>query len=579
MSSLLLLPPLAAVGLLLPGIVIAAVIALVILGLVVASRYKTVPPNGIGVFYGRKYAYTFTDAAGGTKVGQRGFHIVTGGGKILLPVVEQYQVMSTAAFQVAIQEEGVPTAKNVPVKIEAMATCRISPNPDEQANAVQAFLGKTPDAISSTVSEILRGHVRSIIAGLTVEQILRDRAEFNKRVLDESADEFKKLGIQIITLVVQDVSDEVGYIKALGQQETAGTIRDAAIATAEAERTTKIKVSDAKREAALNEAANAAKVADAEKDRDIQIAQFKTETETKRAQADLANSIAKATQEQKLRTVEAERDTAAAQAGIKVQEQRAILRERELNATLITEANAKKNASLIEADAQQQVAERTARRVEIEANGRAAATIKDGEAQATRTRAIATADAEATRVKLTAEAEGTQATQLAHAKGVEANQLAMAKGTEANLLASANGKKAALLAEAEGTEKLNEALANMSDSAKLIFILERLPNLLDKGGDAGAKMLTAVFDPLGKSLGAIKNVSIVDMGGNDSKGGVAKFAGSIPQAIASMVANAEALGINVKPLLKLVKLDPSKLSEMIGLVDSVVPEAEVTEKK
>ncbi len=563
---------------LMPGIIVAAVIALVILGLVVASRYKTVPPNGIGVFYGREYPFTFTDASGVVKTGRRGFHIVTGGGKILLPVVEQYQVMSTAAFQVGISEQGVPTAKNVPVKIEAMATCRISPNPEEQANGVQAFLGKSPDSIASTVSEILRGHVRSIIAGLTVEQILRDRAEFNKRVLDESADEFKKLGIQIITLVVQDVSDEVGYIAALGKQETAGTIRDAAIATAEAERTTKIKVSDAQREASLNAAANAAKVADAEKDRDIQIAQFRTETETKRAQADLANAIAKAEQEKKLRVIEADRDTAAAQAGIGVQEQRAKLRERELNATLITEANAKKAASLIDADAQQQVAERTAKRVEVEANGRAAATIKDGEAQATRTRTIATADAEATRVKLTAEADGTRATQLAHASGVEANQLAMAKGTEANLLASANGKKAALLAEAEGTEKLNQALANMSDSAKLIFILERLPNLLDKGGDAGAKMLTAVFDPLGKSLGAIKNVSIVDMGGGDSKGGVAKFAGSIPQAIASMVANAEALGIDVKPLLKLVKLDPSKLQQMIGMVDSVIP-ADATEVK
>ncbi len=576
MQSILSLPLAALGSFLVPSIILAAVIALVILGLVVASRYKTVPPNGIGVFYGRSYPYSFTDSQGVTKTAKRGFHIVTGGGKILLPIVEQYQVMSTAAFQVAIEEQGVPTAKNVPVKIEAMATCRISPNPDEQANAVQAFLGKTPDAIANTVSEILRGHVRSIIAGLTVEQILRDRAEFNRRVLDESADEFKRLGIQIITLVVQDVSDEVGYIAALGKQETAGTIRDAAIATANAEKTTKIEVSNAQREASLNAAANAAKVADAEKDRDIQIAQFKVETETKKAQADMANSIAKATQEKQLRVIEADRDTAAAQAGIGVQEQKAKLRERELNATIITEANAKKAASLIDAEAQQQVAERTAKRVEIEANGRAAATVKDGEAQATRTRAIATADADATKVRLTAEADGTRATQLAIAAGVEANSLATAKGTEANLLATANGKRAALLAEAEGTEKLNEALATMSDSAKLIFILERLPNLLDKGGDAGAKMLAAVFTPLGESLGAIKNVSIVDMGGKDGGNGVAKFAGSIPEAIAGMVAKAEALGIDVKPLLKLTKIDASKLKDMIGMVDAVVPEADVS---
>lgn len=550
-----------------PAIAVAAIIALVVVGLVVASRYKTIPPNAIGVFYGRKYV---TKDSEGNHI-ERGFKIVTGGGKILLPVVERYQTMTTEAFQVGINENGVPTAKNVPVKIEAMATCRISSNPDEQANAVQAFLGKTPEAISQIISEILRGHVRSIIAGLSVEAILRDRAEFNKKVLEESADEFKKLGIQIITLVVQDVSDEVGYIKALGQQETAGTIRDAEIATAEAKRTTQIKVSDAQREASLNAAQNAAKVADAEKDRDIQIAEFRVQTETKKAQADMAFGIAKATQEKSLRVIEADRDTSAAKAGIAVQEQRAVLRERELNATLITEANAKKAASLIDADAQQQVAERTARRVEVEANGRAAATIKDGEAQATRTRAIAEADAAATKVRLTAEADGAKATQLAHAAGVEANQLALAKGTQANLLAAAEGKKAGLLAEAEGTEKLNEALANMSDSAKLIFILERLPNLLDKGGDAGAKMLAAVFEPLGQSLGAIKDVRIIDMGGKDGQNGVAKFAGSIPEMIAGALVKAQALGIDLTPLAKLIKLDPTKLNEMIGLVDQVLP--------
>ncbi len=544
-----------------PAVIIAVVIAIAVVGIVVASRYKTVPPNAIGVFYGRKYTSKDNDG----KTIERGFKIITGGGKILLPIVEQFQYMSTAAFQVGIDENGVPTAKNVPVKIEAMATCRISPNPDEQANAVQAFLGKQSAEISATVSEILRGHVRSIIAGLSVEQILRDRAEFNKRVLDESADEFKKLGIQIITLVVQDVSDEVGYIKALGQQETAGTIRDAEIATAEAKRTTQIKVSDAQREAALNAAQNAAKVADAEKDRDIQIAEFRVQTEGKKAQADMANAIAKTTQEKNLKVLEAERDTASAKANIAVQQQRAELRERELNATLIVEANAKKAASLIDAEAQQQVAERTAKRIEIEANGRAAATVKDGDAQATKTRAIATADADATRARLTAEADGTKATQLATAAGVEAN-----------LLAAAKGKQAGLEAEAIGTEKLNKALATMSDSAKLIFILERLPNLLDKGGEAGSKMLASIFTPLGQSLGAIKNVSIVDMGGKDGGNGVAKFAGSIPAAIAAMVANAEALGIDVKPLLKLVKLDPSKLKEMIGMVDAVVPEVETT---
>lgn len=538
-----------------PGIIVAVVIALAVLGLVVASRYKRVPPNALGVFYGRKYVTRDADG----KTVERGFKIVTGGGKILLPIVEQFQYMSTAAFQVEISEDNVPTQKNVPVQIIAVATCRISAIADEQANAVQAFLGKSPDEISQTIGQILRGHVRSIIAGLTVEQILRDRAEFNAKVLNESADEFRKLGIQIITLVVQDVKDTLGYIQALGQQEVAEKKRDAAIT-----------VSNANRQTAEVNAQNAVKVADAEKVRDVQIAEFKAQTETKRAQADLANSIAKAEQEETLRMVEAKRDTSAAKAGIAVQEQRALLKERELNATLLTEAEAKRKALIIDADAQQQVAERTAKRVEIEADGRRAAAIKEGEGIASKTRAVASADADATRVRLTADADGAKANQLAIAAGVEANQLALAKGTGANLLALADGKRAQLLAEADGTLKLAEALKTLSEQGRLIMILDRLPTLLDKGGEAGAKMLAAVFEPLGASLGAIKSVSIVDMGGTDSKGGVAKFAGSIPGMITEMLVKAEAQGIDIKPLLKLAKIDPSKLKEMIGMVDHVI---------
>jgi len=547
-------------GLTIPAIAIAVVVALAVVGVVVASRYKTVPPNAIGVFYGRKYAAK--DAQGNAI--ERGFKIVTGGGKILLPIVEQYQVMSTAAFQVEIEEMDVPTAKNVPVQIKAVATCRISSNPDEQSNAVQAFLGKQPQEIAMTVLEVLRGHMRSIIAGLTVEQILRDRAEFNKKVLEESADEFRKLGIQIITLVVQDVKDTLGYIQALGQQEVAEKKRDAAIKTAEADKETKIKVSDAQREAAQVAAQNAAKVADAEKDRDIQIAEFKVQTETKKAEADMANSIAKTTQEKNLRVLEADRDTAAAQAGISVQEQRAKLKERELNATLIVEANAKRDAAIIDADALQQVATRTAKRVEIEADGNRAAAIKEGEGIASRTKSIAVADADATRVKLTAEADGAKAAQLAIAAGSEANLLAAAKGTEAELLA-----------KAKGTLELAEAMKSLDERGQLLLVLDKLPGLFDKGGDAGAKMLAAVFTPLGTSLGAIKQVSIVDMGGTDSKGGVAKFAGSIPSMLAEMLVKAEAQGIDIKPLLKLAKIDTGKLQQMIGLVDSVLP-AETT---
>jgi len=564
-------------GFLIPTVAVASIVALFVTARAVASRYKTVPPNGIGVFYGRNYTYSYTDTAGNPAKGNRGFLVIQGGGKIQIPIVEKYEIMSTAAFQVEIQESQVPTAKNVPLNITAVATCRISQNPDEQSNAVQAFLGKREEEISTTISQILRGHVRSIIAKLTVEQILRDRAEFNKQVLEESSDEFRKLGIQIITLVVQDVQDSDGYIKALGKKETAAIIRDAAVATAEATKETEIKTSNAQRESAQVKAENAALVADAEKVRDIKIAEFKVQTETKKAEADMANAIAKTTQEQALRVKEAGRDAAQAEAGVAVQEKQAVLNQKKFEATIITEATAKAKAALIEADNQQQVAERTSQRVVIESTGKANALAKEGEGIASKTKTVAIADAEATKVRLTAQAEGDKATLLAAAEGNKATLLAVADGRRASLLAEAegnekallavaNGKRAALLAEAEGTDKLAKALSELSESGRFIMVLDRLPSILDHGGEAGSKLLAAMFGPLGESLGAIKNVSIVDMGGNGGKG-LNGFAGSIPTMVAEFFAKAKASGVDVTPLLKLLKMDPAKLAEMAGFIE------------
>jgi uncharacterized membrane protein YqiK len=140
------------------------------------------------------------------------------------------------------------------------------------------------------------------------------------------------------------------------------------------------------------------------------------------------------------------------------------------------------------------------------------------------------------------------------------------------LLAEAEGnaaaKKQALLAEAEGTQKLAEALAQMSSDARFILVLDKLPGLLDHGGDAGAKLLTAIFGPAAAAIAQIDKISIVDVGGNGQ--GLAKVAGLAPQAVFQVLTQLEALGIDVKGLLKLLKIDPSGIEALLA---GVKPEA------
>src|SRR4051812_12918485 len=284
---------------LIPFMAILLVLALIFIARAISTRYIKVPPNAVAVFYGRKYRYVGSDGSPQT----RGFHILTGGGKVLLPVIERYQIMSTAAFQVEITEHNIPSAKNVGIDVHCVATCRISAVPEDLANAVTAFLNKDETYLKAFLQEILKGHLRSIIGKLEIDQLLRQRDEFNRQVLSESAEEFKRLGIQIVTLVIQEVKDAHGYIEALGKQAIAETMRDANVKVAEAEKETAIRVSNAEREAAQARAGNAAQMAEAEKSLQMKQADYKREVDAQKAVAETSYSLSKAQQERTLRVL------------------------------------------------------------------------------------------------------------------------------------------------------------------------------------------------------------------------------------------------------------------------------------
>lgn len=595
---------LAVVGLgqaVIPGFIVVLFVGILFVVWAMTKRYKRIPPNAIGVIYGRKRIQTGVD---GTK-SEVGFRLVTGGGVFVMPIVEAYAEMSTESFKIEITEDGIPTKKNVAVRVDGVAVCRISAVAEEQMSAVQLFLNNEQE-MREQIQAILRGHLRSIIGGLEVEELLRERSKFNEMVVKECTPELSRMGIRILTLVIQDIKDKEGYIEALGRQAVAGTKRDANIAVAEAERETKIKTSNANRDAAQAVASNDALVKQAEKDRDIQVAQFTKETQAKKAEADASFAIANAEQQKLVKLQEADRDTAAAEAQAKVQEMEARRKQKELEATVIVEAEVharalkitaegKRQAEQVEADTRNQVAAIDAQRAAVVAEGQKNAAIKTGEGEAQKRRVTAEAEAEAVRKTMVAKADGDKAVLLAVAEGAKASKLAEAEGEGAKLNAQAEGRKRMvlaeaegverqllaqalgtqkrLLAEAEGTDKLAEALQKLSEQGKLILILDRLPLLLDKAGDAGAKIAEQIFKPIGESLGAINSVTITDLGGgNSAKAGIAGIGGMVPQIISDFVVQMKARGIDPTTLLSFLKMNPEGLLKMIQSgVESAVP--------
>jgi flotillin len=509
-------------NLLVPFMIVLLALAFIIVLRVIASRYKKIPPNAVGIFYGRKY--TRRDPVTG-KEQTLGFKVIGGGGRIILPFVESYQEMSTAAFQTDIDEKGIPNKDNVKINVKGVATCKISSVPEDLINAAQAFLGKGSDEIKMFVQNILKGHLRSIIGKLDIDSLLRERDQFNRQVVEESSEELKRLGIQTITLVIQEVGDEYGYIDALGKRAVAEAVRDANIKVAEADRDAAIKVSTAQREAATVRAGNEASIAEAEMGRDIKKAEFKVKTDTKRAEADKALDIALADQEKTLRVKQADRDAAEREAQIKVQEMEAVRKQRELEASVVKQAEAERQRRVIEADAakQQKILEAEAemQRLMKEAEGRKNADTFIGEGEAARTRATL---------------------------------LALAEGEAAK-------KKQALLAEAEGTSQLAAALAKMSADAKLILILDRLPMLFDRGGDALSKVATSVFSSVAAPLGSIDKLEIVDMG---SGRGLEQLSSIVPNTVFRTIAAAKAQGIDITKMLQFLGVDIEEALKKLG---------------
>ena len=449
--------------------------------------------------------------------------------------------MSTAVTQVEIDEHDIPNKDNVKISAKGVATFKIETTQEALHNAAAAFLGKSDEELARIVRNILQGHLRSIIGKLNINEILRDRDAFNKKVVEESTEELKRLGIQIITLVIQEVTDEYGYIDALGKQSVAEAIRDANIKTAQAEAETKKKVSDCNREADITVASNAIKVAEAERDRDVKKAQFKTIADAEKAKADQAFGIAMADQEKTLKVKQAQRDAAEREAQIEVQTREAARKEQELEATVIKLAQAERTRQVIEAEAAKQVAvtnAEAAREAAIRrADGEKQARVFEGEGEAAKTRAIMLAEAEGRGRQDEAGPGGRggrRGRQEGHGpQGRGGRHQAARRGPGQDDLRRANDPDPGPAAHADG-----------------------------RGGDAMSKVATSVFSSVAAPLGQIDEVRIIDVGGNGR--GMDQFSSVVPNTVFKFLTALRSQGIDFKPILSKLGIDIEDLDGMLN---------------
>jgi flotillin len=304
-------------------LLIAAVVAII----TVKALIVIVPPNRAAVITGRSRLLT-----DGERVGYRS---ITGGRTLRIPIVETVQFMSLETFPIEISVANAFSKGNIPLNVEAIANVKIASDPESVFNnAVERLLGKTESEIRDLAKDTLMGNLRGVLATLTPEEVNEDRLGFAKALSEDAGDDLSQLGFHLDVLKIQNVSDERGYLEAIGRRKAAEAVREAEIAEADAEADTREAQAEARKRAEIREA-----------DTSVTVAEAQNRLRVRQAQLDEEGEIAERTAR-----VKAEQAEVEAQREL---EMRRVEREQErLRADVVEPANAAREAAKAEAEAQ-----------------------------------------------------------------------------------------------------------------------------------------------------------------------------------------------------------------------------------
>ncbi|BFP53616.1 SPFH domain-containing protein [Streptomyces griseus] len=373
--------------------VIGIVVLLVLLGLVVITRYKVAGPSEAFIITGRRGKKSTDPVTGLTSIDNSGQKVVVGGGVFVVPFVQQKFTLDLSSRHIPIAVRGAVTLRGVKSNLEGVAIVKVGGSEDAIRAAAQRFL-QQQDGIVGFTQEVLSGALRAIVGRMSVEDIIRDRAAFAGQVAEEAEASLSGQGLILDAFQIQDITTEGSYLEDLGRPEAARAKQEADIAEAIAKR--------ASEQARLKAAEE---IAIAERTYYLKQAEIKAETEAAAAKANAAGPLAEAARQQEV-----------LQEQEKVAERQAALTDRELDTKVRKpadaaryqaeqEAEARRIAQVKEAEADAERSRLTGQGEKLHRSALADAVRIEGEAEAASIAAKGAAEAEAMQKKADAFAQ------------------------------------------------------------------------------------------------------------------------------------------------------------------------------
>ncbi|MBP2242790.1 flotillin [Cytobacillus eiseniae] len=474
--------------------IVIGIVAFLLIALigVFVTKYRTAGPDEAlivtGSYLGSKNVHVDES---GNKI-----KIIRGGGTFVLPVFQQAEPLSLLSSKLEVSTPEVYTEQGVPVMADGTAIIKIGGSIGEIATAAEQFLGKSKEDRENEAKEVLEGHLRSILGSMTVEEIYKNRDKFSQEVQRVASQDLAKMGLIIVSFTIKDVRDKNGYLDSLGKPRIAQVKRDADIATAEAEKETRIKRAEAAKDAQRAELERATEIAEAEKENQMKMADYRREQDVAKARADQAYDLETARSKQEVTEQEMQIKIIERQKQIELEEKEILRRERQYDSEVKKKADADRYAveQAAEAEKRKQFAEADANKYRIEAQAKA-------EAERVRADGLAKADAQ--------RAQGETEAEIIRLKG---------------------------LAEAEAKRKIAEAFEQYGHAAIMDMVLEMLPEYAKQ-----------VASPLAN----IDKITVVDTGSDGTNGGANKVTSYATNLMSTMQETLKASsGIDVKELLE-----------------------------
>ncbi|WP_371624768.1 SPFH domain-containing protein [Streptomyces sp. NBC_01116] len=438
--------------------VIGIVVLLVLLGLVVITRYKVAGPSEAFIITGRRGKKSTDPVTGLTSIDNSGQKVVVGGGVFVVPFVQQKFTLDLSSRHIPIAVRGAVTLRGVKSNLEGVAIVKVGGSEDAIRAAAQRFL-QQQDGIVGFTQEVLSGALRAIVGRMSVEDIIRDRAAFAGQVAEEAEASLSGQGLILDAFQIQDITTEGSYLEDLGRPEAARAKQEADIAEAIAKR--------ASEQARLKAAEE---IAIAERTYYLKQAEIKAETEAAAAKANAAGPLAEAARQQEV-----------LQEQEKVAERQAALTDRELDTKVRKPADAARYQA------------------EQEAEARRIAQVKEAEADAERSR-------------LTGQGEKLHRSALADAVRIEGEADAAAIAARGAAEAEAMQKKADAFArygDAAVLQMLVEVLPSVV--AKASEPLSAIDKMTVISTDGASQLARTVTDNVAQGMELLTSTTGVDM--------------------------------------------------------------------